>query len=395
MNEISITFLFLHIKATQSKLTKTKIRIYKQFMKEINEDDLMMEQVLSDQIPDFDKVNEIPAETPTQAPATAASFIGQSLSHKPGGYAHVDKDETEKIISEKKLTRIGENIKQSAEIRDGWIDVDRRLLGERNIYYPTDWKFRIRPANVDAIRNWSTIDDENPNSIDDVFNEILKSCFAIVGPNGTPIPWGKVRSWDRFFFILLIRQYTFVNGEKFVKFDEDCPNCDNPVTFELKADSLDYDLPDPEVMHYFSQDEQVWIIDPAEFDINEEPITLYLPTLEKDAAIKSWLISRIQEKKKIDNVFVKFIPWLAPQISKDDKIASRQIREYEMKFKSWDIDMFSLMDDIIKNIQITPATTLKTTCPICGEETTAAIRFPNGIRGLFSLQSGHKKFGKK
>lgn len=363
-------------------------------MKEINEDDLMMEQVLSDQIPDFDKVNNVPTEAPEEKTPTAATFIGQKLTHKPGGYGQVDAKETEKIISEKKLTRIGENIRQSAEIRDGWIDVDKRLLGERMKFYPETWNFRIRPANVDAIRNWSTIDDENPNSIDDVFNEILKSCLTIVTPNG-PLPWGKIRSWDRFFFILLVRQYTFETGEKYIKFDEDCPNCDNPVTFTLDATSLDYDMPDPEIMHYFSQDEQTWVIDPIEFDVHEDPITLYLPTLEKDASIKNWLIARIQEKKKVDNVFIKFLPWLAPQISKDDKIAARQIREYEAKFKSWDIEMFSLMDDIIKNIQITPATSLKTQCPICGEETTAAIRFPNGVRGLFAIQSGHKKFGKK
>lgn len=374
-------------------------------MKEINEEDLnvtrgrvyyeddIMEQALSEQIPDIDAhKNSDPAESQNVNPAS--QYIGQKLGHKIGGTTSVDPEETKRLVTEKKLSRVGENIHQNSDIRDGWMEVDRRLLGERDKFYPADWKFRIRPANVEAIRNWSTIDDENANSIDDVFNEILKSCLAIITPMG-PRPWDNIRSWDRFFFILLIREYTFIKGEKIIQFDEDCKNCDNPVTFNLTSTALEYDLPDPEVMPYFNVEKQVWEIDPIEFDINEEPITLYLPTLSKDTAIKSWMINRIRENKKIDNVFVRFLPWLAPSINKDDKLASRQIREYEMKFKSWDTDMFSLMDEIIRNVAITPATRLVMKCPICGEEVAADIRFPNGVRSLFAIQNRSKKFGKK
>ena len=378
-------------------------------MKEINEEDLntmpgafneddMMEKALADQIPEFDetpvRTNQVPVNEEPQVKNEASQFIGQKLGHKIGGYAQTDPNETKQLVQDKKLSRIGDNIRQNAEIRDGWMEVDKALLGDRAKFYPKDWSFRIRPANVEAIRNWSTIDDENPNSIDDVFNEILKSCLAIKTPMG-PRPWDNIRSWDRFFFLLLIREYTFVKGEKAIQFDEDCKNCDNPVTFTLSSTALEFEMPDPEVMPYFDEDTQTWNIDPTEYEVNEEPITLYLPTLAKDAAIKSWLIARIQEKKKIDNVFVRFLPWLAPSINKDDKLAQRQIREFEMKFKSWDTEMFSLMDEIIRNIAVTPATRLLTKCPVCGEEVAADIRFPNGVRSLFALQGGHKKFGKK
>ena len=368
-------------------------------MKEINEGDL---DFLADQIPDATladienrKQQEIKEEKPTEQP-TASSFVGQKLTHNIGAAMtnHAMGEESKNLVSEKKLSRIGDSISQNADIRDGWMEVDKRLLGDRANFYPEDWNFRIRPANVEAIRNWSTIDDENPNSIDDVFNEILKSCLSIVTPRG-PLPWSNVRSWDRFFFILLIREYTFVNGEKKLQFEEDCPNCDNSVPFALTSVSLDYDLPDPEIYKYFNPETQTWLIDPTEYDVDADPITLYLPTLEKDAAIKSWLIQRVQDKKKVDNVFMKFLPWLAPKISKDDKVASRQIREYEMIFKSWDTDMFSFMDEVISNITIIPATRLISSCPVCGEEVTAEIRFPDGVRSIFAISNRRKKFGNK
>ncbi len=289
---------------------------------------------------------------------------------------------------------IGANIYENAEIREGWMHVDRSLFGERDIYYPKDWEFRIRPATVEAIRNWSTIDDENPNVVDDVFNEIIKSCFSIRTPQGL-IPWGNLRSWDRFFILLLIRQYTFVNGESKIQYTEECPECGNDVQFVLDSMTLQYDLPDPEVMRYYDSETCTWMIDPAEYDVEGEPFTLYLPTLEKDANIKQWIIERLQNNKKVDNVFIKFLPWMANKISKNTDVASRQIKELEMRFKSLDTEMFTFMNDVITNIMVSPSTKLTNTCPTCGEEVTTSIRFPNGVSELFNVQRRGKKFGKK
>jgi hypothetical protein len=349
-------------------------------MKEIDEN--LLDNVLAGQIPEAtQQVQEVTNVEEAPAPRKLETIPGQNHTTR-----RVEADPNDPNM----------NMFTRAAIREGWVDVDRKLLGERSQFYPETWEFRIKPATVEAIRNWSMINDENPNSIDDVFNEILKTCFMIVTPQGN-LPWNLVRSWDRFFFILLIREYTFMHGEREVRFNEECPECSNDVEFKLTAGSLMYDMPDASVMKHYSQEEQTWVVDPEEYDVryNEGPVTLYLPTLDKDANLKAWMIDRLQNKKKVDQVMVKFISWLAPKISKDLTIAQRQIREYEMIIKSWDTDMFSFMDEVITNIMVTPASTLVAVCPTCGEEVTAQVRFPNGVRDLFNVSSGRKKFGNK
>ena len=366
-------------------------------------DEELMEKVLAEQIPEAPEEapqEEAPQEeAPQEKPKSeAARYLGTKLNHKPGDSPFENKEADKEMIEKKGLTRIGENINKNIEYREGWLPVDKALLGKRAMFYPEDWQFRIRPATVEAIRNWSNIDDENPNSVDDVFNEIIKSCLGIIGPGGQPIPWGNVNNWDRFFFLCLIREYTFRNGERKVKYTDYCPECENEIEFELTSQSLMYDFPDEEVMKYYSQESRSWYIDPAEFEIEgEEPIQLYLPTLEKDAAIKAWLISRIQEDRnyKVDQTFLRFIGWMTPKISKDATIAARQIKELNLKYKGWNEEMFSFMDDVIRNIIVTPSNKLVIQCPICGEEVTSDIRFPNSIKELFSYESKFRKFGKK
>lgn len=366
-------------------------------------DESSMDSILENQIPEYKEENKSPVaeeKTEIRAPKEQTTLRPQKrdeigVGDKIPMPSHELSDEAREFMDKKfSNIKLGEDI-HSSNFMDGWIDVDKKLLGDRAQFYPEDWQFRIRPATVEAIRNWSTIDDSNVSVVDDVFNEVIKSCVAIVSSNG-PVPWGNIRSWDRFFFLLLVRKYTYVQGERKIEYEEDCPNCDNPVTYNLVSEALMYDMPDPEVMKYFVPEEQRWIIDPEEFELNmTQPIIFYLPTLEKDAAIKAWAINRYQEKKKIDNVFVKFLSWMAPKISKDETIAARQIKEYEMRFKSWDADTFSFMNEVITNISVTPLSKLKLTCPICGEEVTSDVRFPNGISDLFAVSGGHKKFGKK
>ena len=324
------------------------------------------------------------------------SMIGKKINVGPNR-SRVDMEAENKFNKEHHVSRLGESIIANADIREGWMEVDKTLLGDRAVFYPEDWEFRIRPATVEAIRNWSVIDDENPNSINTVFNEVLKSCFSIVTSNG-PIPWYNANAWDRFFFILLIREYTFQRGETAIQYTEDCINCDNPVTFNLTSGSLLFDMPDPEVMPMYDRASRNWIIDPNDYGLPmDDSIRLWLPTLEKDMNIRQWLTNRYQENpnKNFDPVLIKFMPWFMPKISKDDTIAQRQIKEFKRKFESWDIDTFKFMDDVITNVMITPQQKLIQKCPVCGEEVTSQIRFPNGPSALFNVSGKYGKFGKK
>lgn len=335
-----------------------------------------------------------------EAPAnTASQYLGTKLNHDIGSGKTFDELENKgSLANDVKLTKVGERIGQTALIKDGWLTVDRTLLGERDIFYPEDWEFRIKPATVEAIRNWSTLDETNLNSIDTVFNEMLKECLSINTNRGN-IAWNKINSWDRFFFILLIREYTFLNGEKKIEFSQDCLNCDSQVTFSLDSQSLLYDVPGEDVMRYYDIESRSWNINPAEYgdDESDTMYTFYLPTVEKDINIKMWMYDEAHDNpnKKFEPKLIQFLEWLAPKISKDNTIAKKQIRQYEIQVKSWDQDTFLFVNDIINNINVTAKDELIATCPNCGEEVTTKIRFQDGISSLFAVRSKFRKFGQK
>lgn len=383
-------------------------------------DEQLMNEILEGQIPEaVDSVPDLPENNSqvqeTQSPVETLvttkensmdiqpetnSLVGQKLKYMKGNQNPLVSDEEKNMTIEENKKRhismVGDNIFKNAELREGWIPVNKDLLGDRAYFYPDEWEFRIRPATVEAIRNWSNIDENNPLAVDDVLNEVIKSCLTIVTPNGN-IPWGNINSWDRFYFLLLIREYSFLNGEAHLKYEEDCPDCDQPVTFELKSDNLIWELPDSDIIQYFDPETKSWTIDPREYDVDADPFTLWIPNLEKDANWKAWLIDRTrnQPNKKTEQAFLRFLSWMTPKISRDLDIAKKQIKDLEMKFKNMDAELFSFMDEVIRNITVTLLPKLVTTCPNCGQEVTAQIRFPGKLSDLFAVQNKHRKFGSK
>ena len=155
-------------------------------MKEISDEELL-NSVLANQIPEAPNHSEVVeevSEAVESVPDTIESKVpsnplaGKKLSFIPGDRSSFisdeDKEASRKFDEMAHVSRTGENIFQNAELREGWIPVNRELMGTRSYFYPQDWEFRIRPATVEAIRNWSNVDENNIIGMDDVFNEILK-----------------------------------------------------------------------------------------------------------------------------------------------------------------------------------------------------------------------------
>lgn len=278
-------------------------------------------------------------------------------------------------------------------IGDGWIPINRDELGIRSQFYPDDWEFAIRPATVQAIKNWTSIDEERLDQVNNVFNDIIKTCVKITSNSGG-VSWENINSWDRFWFVMKIREYTFVHGESKVEFTDSCSECDEDIDFTLTSDGLFYEFPDEELVEKYWTGKN-WEIDPTEYDVDEDPITLYTPTLGKDQAIINWATERYRATNKIDETFIKFLPWLLNKPSRDMQMFDRQVQKIYKDYKSWSIDMFSFMDDVIKNITINPSEKLKTICPHCGKEVTSNVRFPNGIKAIFNVTTKAKKFGSR
>jgi hypothetical protein len=315
------------------------------------------------------------------------------LKHKAAYGQKEDLNDEERESLNKFLNK-GKTLKletENAQISQGWIPIDREELGARSMFYPMEWEFFIKPATMQAIKNWTAIDESRPDQVNKVFDEIIKQCVKIDTHSQQGAGWAQINSWDRFWFILKVREYTFSTGEAKIEFEDDCTECGQTLTFELTPSSLHYEFPDEALVESYWNG-NVWEIDPTEYDVEYPPITLYTPKLGKDSMIIDWAVAKQREGGKIDETFIEFLVWMIDKPSKDMNIFDHQIQKIYKEYKNWSVDMFTFMRDVIRNITINPSENLAMRCPHCGQETISGVRFPDGINKLFGAGKA-KKFG--
>lgn len=315
------------------------------------------------------------------------------LKHKAAYGQKEDLNDEERESLNKFLNK-GKTLKletETAQISQGWIPIDRELFGIRSMFYPAEWEFFVKPATMQAIKNWTAIDESRPDQVNRVFNEIIKQCVKIDTHSAQGAGWAQIRSWDRFWFILKVREYTFTTGETKIEFEDECTECGQNILYSLTPESLHYEFPDETLIEEYWNDKE-WVIDPREYDVDHDIITLYTPTLGKDEAIIDWAVAKQRDGGKIDENFIDFLVWMLDKPSKDINMLDRQIQKLYKEYKEWSVDMFTFMRDVIKNITINPSENLAMRCPHCGQETISGVRFPDGINKLFGTGKA-KKFG--
>lgn len=333
--------------------------------------------------------------------------VGKKLKHIPGQKEELTKDEDAEMKAFLNRANANSRIQHEPDaesdeerpkyirLSEGWNEIDRKLLGIRSQFYPEDWRFYVRPATVEAIKSWSSVDEERLDVTNSVLNDIIRTCVSIKSDSGN-IPWNRINSWDRFWFILKVREYTFKTGEAKIEFTDTCPECEEEITYTLNSNALFYEFPDNDIIEkHWNAEERVWYINPKDYDLDRAPVKLYIPTLEKDQAVLDWGIAQARNRKKIDGVFLRFLPWMLSKVPKDEQVLNKFIEEARMKYNSWDVDMFEFMDDVVRNITINASENLKQVCPHCGEEVVSSVRFPNGIKALFKTEAKHTKFGSR
>ena len=312
-----------------------------------------------------------------------------------GGHSDLGADEEasfEAFRDRSNSTIAAREKERSTPLTDGWILVDRDEMGIRSKFYPSDWKFYIKPATVQTIKNWTAVDEERPEVVLQVLNEIIRSSVKVETDEGAG-SWKDINTWDQFWFIMKVREATFSKGESKVEFEDECSNCGSMMTYTLTPQSLAFDYPDEEIIDHHWLGNR-WEIDPEEYGVQAPLITLYNPRLGSNTIVVEWAQSQARMNKKVDEQFLSYLLWTLPRTPKSVQALDIHVKKVKKEYDGWSLEMFNLMREILANLPVNPSENLQQPCPHCGAEVTSAVRFPSGLKVLFNT-TPTRKFGSR
>lgn len=257
----------------------------------------------------------------------------------------------------------------------GWKNVPFESLPSNGLFYQEGTQIAIRAASVAEIRHWSTMDDNDLLSTDDMLNFIIEKCCRIKVP-GKPGNYKDLLEIDRFYLIFAIRDFTFKNGEnKLMISVTDDDGLEEKI--EITKDVLDYFNPDERIMNYYDANEKCFKIRMK----NGESFNLYLPTLGIMNFIKSYIKQKQQANKNVDKAFIKYAPYLFPEWKTLSQASYDKAMQESL---TWSLQRISVLDKLIEILASSVNPQIRYVSSGGGEKV-SPLNFPGGFKSIFLI----------
>lgn len=260
-------------------------------------------------------------------------------------------------------------------IPTGYQEIYAENFPSKGRFYKEGTRFFIRPAGAGEIREFSGMNEEDPFSVNDGLNSIIKGCLTIRG--------GKVRHTfkdvleeDRVYILLEIRQLTFVKGENKVVIPIECRDCGTLNEIEIENSVLVSRELDENLLKYLDEKTGVLNVKTKSFGV----IKIKPPTIGIASKVLDYIQAERAARKKPDPTFVKIAPYL---IEDWRSVTDTLLPDLYMQYINWSREKVNFMYSLVEKMRVGVSEELRSSCTKCQAVIESPIAFPGGIKTLF------------
>ncbi len=258
----------------------------------------------------------------------------------------------------------------------GYLKIDVKSLPTMGLFYPEGTEISIRAARGGEIKHWSTMNDQDVNQlsqVDDILNYIIEKCVSVKLPGIVGGNWKDLKDVDRFYLLLAVREFTFIDGENelMVPISE---GKDVPVTKEM----IDFIKIPEEIMRYYDSAARCFC-----FKLKTgKTINMYIPSLGSTQWLKNYAQAKANAREGFDTDFILYAPML---IGDFRRLSQRAYEEMVTESQHWSTAEWSLIAHVRDTL--TAAAEAKITYQNeDGADVNVPLTFRGGIKALFTIQ---------
>lgn len=259
----------------------------------------------------------------------------------------------------------------------GYHEIWKENFPSQGLFYQEGARFFIRAASVKEIRHFSTINEQDPFSVDEALNEITKNCLMIRFP-GKQASFKDLCEEDRIHIIMTIRELTFAKGENKLGLNVTCKDCGHDNEVEVAKDSFETHTPDEKIMKYYDPELKRFVIQTKTSGV----IEMRPPSIGVMQEVTKY-IKRAQQEgtaAKIDQSFLKNLPYM---VTDWRGFNEQRIKNLEIEFMQWSSTKYTTFNALTEMCKVGVKDQLYKECEKCGTELRTPISFPGGIKSLF------------
>lgn len=299
---------------------------------------------------------------------------------------------TVKSMQERK-TELSE-MEKNAALNMGYIPIKLEIVPSKCYFNPKDIKMEVRAASLDEIKQYSAMNEEDPNDVDTQLINIMERCMVyteIVNGEAIKRSVENLKERDKLFYLFLIRDVSMAKHQRYNKLYQEvkCPHCGTPNKKEIDHNIFSYDDIPKGIMKYY---------DPVDrcFKLNTEEIggelRFYIPSIGVRRWLKKYIIDQEIKKSRGEGGFydTQFLTCIEYLVEDHKKLSEAFLEEEYRKYKAiWTYDKHEVVRYLVEGIGvgIKPSVTFNCHNEECNQPITSVLRFRRGIRNILNLSS--------
>jgi len=256
----------------------------------------------------------------------------------------------------------------------GYLEIPLESLPTGGLFYPDGFAVKIRAARGEEIKHWSTMNENDINQLsrnDDILNYMIERCTLVHNPEYAGNCWRDLKSIDRIYILLAIKEFTFVSGEN----DLSIPG-ENGEQLIVTKEMIDFiHIPD-DLKRFYDSEKKCFT-----FQIGANSINMYIPSIGVNSWLKSYAINKANARESYDEDFLNF----APMLLRDYRgVTNRNYEEYAAATRLWGVKEWSVISHVIEILTDATQPKIKYNDERGGEHE-IPLTFPGGLRSIFVI----------
>jgi len=257
-----------------------------------------------------------------------------------------------------------------------WIDFDREKISYGSQLYSPQYRFQISPAKTATIKYFSSLDENNPMSINDALTYVIKHHVRVLEGKKQLDPLDVILEHDRLFFVLVVHAYSGASTS--LTFKKRCGNdqCKNLHDISITAYNLQF--------KELTEQAERWL-NPKTGLFSVETKTMgnrfYRPlTLTESIELMEFLMESRREEVEIDKSFLRLAAFF--MLDRKPNETMDQLYQRYMKTTSSPKEL-SLLLKIESAVTAEQKLEVLSDCPKCKRPFRSPISSIAGLRDIF------------
>lgn len=257
----------------------------------------------------------------------------------------------------------------------GYLKLPVNELPSMGMFYPEGIEISIRAARGEEIKHWSTMNEKDYTQlsrIDDILSYMIEKCCSVRIPGVAGNCWKDIKNVDRFYILLAIREFTFLDGnDLMVPLSE-------TESIPVRKEMIDFIKIPEEVMKFYDSEKKCFV-----FTIDGNAFNMHVPSIGVNNWLKNYSANKTNSREMYDEDFLNF----APMLIKDYRnLSVRAYEEMVGRARMWSAKEWSVISYVSDILSGASEPKVKYT-DSNGSEVEIPLNFRGGIKAIFLISN--------